>query len=94
MSPQGASVEGLILDLDEARTLRAFARLIHLTVYFACLDPDGGPDGYWVRLDQLDAAPAVTRNGKLTLALPCDRALPVSLREPFYAAFVDAVALV
>lgn len=85
--------EGLIFDLDEVRKLRAFARLFHLTVYFACLDPDGGPDGYWVRLDQLDAVPAVTRNGKLTLALPCDRALPVSLREPFYAAFVDAVAL-
>jgi hypothetical protein len=85
--------EGLIFDLDEVRKLRAFARLFHLTVYFACLDPDGGPDGYWVRLDQLDAVPAVTRNGKLTLALPCGRALPVSLAEPFYAAFVAAVAL-
>ncbi len=49
--------------------------------------------GYWVRLDQLDFVPVVARNGKPTLALPCERALPVSLDEPFYEAFVAAVAL-
>jgi hypothetical protein len=85
--------EGLIFDLDEVRKLRAFARLFHLTVYFACLDPQGGPDGFWVRLDQLDAIPAVRRAGKLTLALPCDRAMPFALDEDFYSVFVRAVAL-
>ncbi|MCC3243811.1 hypothetical protein LG047_00475 [Methylocystis sp. WRRC1] len=49
--------EGLIFDVDEVRKLRALARLFHLTVYFACLDPEGGPHGYWVRLDQLDFVP-------------------------------------
>lgn len=29
----------------------------------------------------------------MTLAMPCGRALPVSLAEPFYSAFVAAVAL-
>lgn len=57
----------LIFDLDEVRKLRTFARLFHLTVYFACLDPAGGVAGYWVRLDQLDFLPVVTRNGKRTV---------------------------
>ena len=85
--------DGLIFDVAEVQKLRVFARLFHLSVYFACLDPEGGPAGYWVRLDQLDEVPAVRRNGALTLALPCERALPVSLDEPFYAAFVRAVAI-
>jgi hypothetical protein len=83
----------LIFDLDEVRKLRVFSRFFHLTVFFACLDPDGGPNGYWVRLDQLDEVPAVRRNGRLTLALPCSAALPVSLNHPFYEAFMRAVAL-
>lgn len=85
--------DGLIFDVEEVQKLRAFARLFHLTVYFACLDPQGGPDGFWVRLDQLDAIPAVRRAGKLTLALPLHRALPVALDEGFYSAFVRAVEL-
>lgn len=85
--------EGLIFDLAEIQKMRTFARLFHLTVYFACLDPEGGDAGYWVRLDQLDAVPAVRRRGGLTLALPLTEAMPVTLQEPFYAAFVRAVAL-
>lgn len=38
--------------------MRTFARLFHLTVYFAYLDPAGGAQAYWVRLDQLDNVPA------------------------------------
>ncbi len=37
--------EGLIFDVDEVRKLLAFARLFHLTVYFASLDSEGGPQG-------------------------------------------------
>jgi hypothetical protein len=86
--------EGLIFDLDEVRKLRNFARLFHCTVYFACLNPEGGErPGYWVRLDQLDDVPAVRRGKVLTLCMPIERALPVSMDEPFYAAFVRAVAL-
>lgn len=85
--------EGLIFDLAEVRKLRTFARLFHLTVYFACLDPEGGQDGFWVRLDQLDEVPAIRRHKTLTLTLPTSQALAVSLAEPFYAAFVRAVAL-
>lgn len=85
--------EGLIFDLAEIVKLRTFARLFHLTVYFACLDPEGGPLGYWVRLDKLDDTPAVRRAGALTLCIPVTRAVPVSLTEPFYSAFVRAVAL-
>jgi hypothetical protein len=59
---------------------------------FACLNPEGGErPGYWVRLDQLDDVPAVRRGKVLTLCI--ERALPVSMDEPFYAAFVRAVAL-
>ncbi|GJD82679.1 hypothetical protein HPGCJGGD_0538 [Methylobacterium haplocladii] len=50
--------DAIIFDLDEVRKLRTFARLFHLTVYFACLDPAGGSASYWVRLDQLDGLPA------------------------------------
>lgn len=85
--------EGLIFDLAEIQKLRTFARLFHLTVYFACLDPEGGPQGYWVRLDQLNSVPVTLHSGKCTLQLPPSDALPVSLREPFYTAFVRAVAL-
>lgn len=85
--------DGLIFDLDEVRKLRTFARFFHLTVYFACLDPTGGPQSYWVRLDQLDFIKPVERNGCRSLALPLSRAQPVSLDRSFHAAFVDAVAL-
>ena len=85
--------EGLIFDVSEIQKMRTFARLFHLTVYFACLDPAGGPQAYWVRLDQLDDVPAVHRGGGLTLTIPLGKTLPVSLAEPFYAAFVRAVAL-
>lgn len=85
--------EGLIFDVAEVQKLRTFARLFHLTVYFACLDPEGGPQSYWVRLDRLDDVPAVRRGGCLTLTLPLDGAMPVLLTEPFYLAFVRSVAL-
>lgn len=85
--------EGIIFDLAEVQKLRAFSRLFHVTVYFACLDPAGGLDGFWVRLNQLDAVPAVRRGSTYTLACPTDRALPVSLDQDFYSAFVMAVTL-
>jgi hypothetical protein len=58
-----------------------------------CPDADGGDHGHWVRLDQLDEVPAIRRAGVLTRCLPISEAMPVSLSEPFYAAFVRAVAL-
>lgn len=85
--------EGLLFDLDEVRKLRTFARLFHITVYFACLDPVGGPSAWWVRLDQLDAVEARRRAGRLVLPLPLDEAQPVDLQADFYSAFVAAVAL-
>lgn len=85
--------EGIIFDLGEVQKLRAFSRLFHVTVYFACIDPAGGPDGYWVRLDQLDAVPAVRRGAFYTLACTIEHALPVSLRDDFYAAFISSIAL-
>lgn len=83
----------LVFDVAEVRKLRAFSRLFHLTVFFACLDPEGGPEGRWIQLGQLDDVPAVRLNGVLTLSLPADEAQAVSLREDFYTAFVRAVAL-
>lgn len=83
---------GLIFDLKEVQKLRVFSQRFHVTAFFACLDPEGGPDGYWVRLDQLDAVPAVRRGKVLTLACPLDRAMAVSLKENFYAAFCRAIA--
>lgn len=82
----------LIFDLDEIRKLRTFARLFHLTVYFACLNTEGA-GGFWVRLDQLDDVPAIMRAGCYTLSIPTGRTLPVSPSEPFYGVFVRAVAL-
>lgn len=84
----------LIFDLEEVRRLRAFARFFHLTVYFACLDAAGGPQSYWVRLDQLDFIRPIDRRGVPTLAISLKRALSVSLERSFHAAFVEAVALV
>lgn len=85
--------EGLLFDLAEVQKFRAFARLFHLTVYFACLDPEGGPFAYWVRLDQLDGVAARRLARKLVLALPLDQAHPVDMRADFYSAFVAAVTL-
>lgn len=85
--------DGLIFDLAEVQKLRTFSRLFHVTVYFACLDPEGSQDGFWVALGQLDTAPAIRRNGALTLACPLDRAQPVCLDEDFYSAFVRSIAL-
>jgi len=85
--------EGLLFNVAEVQKLRAFAWLFHLTVYFACLDPEGGPLAYWVRLDQLDTLPAQRRGRTLVLALPLDRAHLVDMRADFYSAFLGAVAL-
>jgi Holliday junction resolvase len=85
--------EAIIFDVAEVKKLRTFARMFHLTVYFACLDPEGSPHGYWVPLDQLDELPAMRLNGTFALWLPVYEALPVSLDEPFYEAFFRAVTL-
>jgi Holliday junction resolvase len=83
----------ILFDVAEVQKLRTFARLFHLTVYFACLDAEGSQDGFWVRLDQLDKVAVTRRRFGPVLALPISHALPVSLAEPFYAAFVRSVAL-
>lgn len=86
--------DGVILfDVGEVEKLRTFSRLFHLTVYFACLGQDGSQDGFWVRLDQLDGMTPVRRRFGPVFGLPLDQAMAVSLTEPFYAAFVRAVAL-
>jgi hypothetical protein len=82
----------LLFAADEVERLRTFARLFHLTVYFACLG-DASDNGYWVRLDQLDGFAPVRRRYGMVFAFPIDQAQPVSLAEPFYTAFVRAVAL-
>jgi hypothetical protein len=84
--------EGIIFDVAEVRKLRTFARLFHLTVYFACFNTSDAQQFFWVRLDQLDDLPAVRRNGSLTLCLPLDQALPVALNAPFSTAFILAIA--
>ena len=84
----------LIFDLDEIKKTRVFARQFHLTVYFACLDPAGGDQGFWVRLDQLDFARVVTRAGKQTVACPVERAMAFSMQYNFDEAFLDAKNLI
>lgn len=83
----------ILFDVAEVEKLRTFARLFHLTVYFACLDSEGLQKAFWVRLDQLDAVGITRRRYGPVLALPIGEAQPVSLDEPFYAAFVRAVTL-
>ena len=85
--------EGLVFDLDEIRNLRAFARSFRVTIYFACLNPEGGHLAYWVRLDQLDAVPLQYMAKKPVLVLPLDQAQPVDMRASFFDAFFDAVSL-
>lgn len=82
-----------IFDFGEIRRMRNFARFFHMTVYFACLDPDGSAETYWIRLDQFDNCTPVQRDGSLVVKYPADRALSVSMRKSFHAAFLDAVAL-
>jgi hypothetical protein len=83
----------LLFDLPEVQKLRTFARLFHLTVYFACLDPQGSPDGLWVRLNQLDGREVTQRRYGPFVAFPVEEALTVCLNDPFYEVFVRAVAL-
>lgn len=68
--------EGVAFGWAKIQMMRIFERLFHLTVDFACLDPGGGPQAYWVRLDQLDDMPAVHRGGGLTLTIPLPKPLP------------------
>lgn len=82
----------LIFDLGEVRKLRTFARMFHLTVYFACLDPQHCERSYWVRLDQLDDVPAFQRNGSLTLSLALSESHPIALTTPFQTGFLAAIA--
>lgn len=82
----------LIFDVQEVQKLRNFARLFHLTVYFACLDPSDVELSHWVRLDQLDDVVAVRRNGSLSLSLPLCASHPISLRDPFQKALFTAIA--
>ena len=85
--------DGLIFDLSEVRRMRTFTRLFHLTVYFACLDPEGGSGSFRLRLDQLDFRYLVERSGTQTAPVPAADALLVPMPQSFYTAFVDAVAL-
>lgn len=85
--------DNLIFDLAEVKKLRTFARLFHLTVYFACLNTDEAGGSLWVRLDQLDEVPAQRRGNIFTLSIPTSSTLAVGASEPFYDAFVRAVAL-
>src|SRR5258705_13370977 len=57
------------------------ARLFHLTVYFACLDADGGEHRHLARLDQLDGPPN-RRAGVLTLCLPLSQRSKTTTRSP------------
>nr|WP_137830768.1 hypothetical protein [Methylobacterium sp. L1A1] len=82
-----------IFELNEIRRMRTFARFFHWTVYFACLDPDGSPESYWIRLDQFDNLTVARRGASLTLAIPAEDAMPVSMRKSFHDAFLDAVRL-
>jgi hypothetical protein len=61
----------ILFDVAQVEKLRTFARLFHLTVYFACLDPEGSQDGFWVRLDQLDGLSVTRRRfGHMTFNPP------------------------
>ena len=82
---------GLIFDLDEVKRMRTFARLFNMTVFFACLDPEGGDKGFWVRLDQLDFAKVTLRAGKPTVCCLADKAMPVSMGWNFLDALSDAM---
>ena len=81
-----------LFDLEEIQKLRTFSRLFRLTVFFACLDPAGSAKSYWVRLDQLDNAPAFSQAGKLVLSITLAEAHPVSMRKDFFAAFTKAIS--
>lgn len=82
-----------IFEFDEICRMRNFARMFHYTVYFACLDPDGSAESYWIRLDQFDNLMPVRRGSSLTLAIPADAVQLVSMRKPFQHALQDAVNL-
>lgn len=81
-----------LFDVDEVQRLRTFSRLFRLTVFFACLDPEGSDQSYWVRLDKLDSAAAFKRNGKLVLSLALGDAHPVSMQTDFFKAFSAAIS--
>ncbi len=83
--------DALIFDLDEVKRLRTFARQFHLTVLFACVDPEGGTGSYWVRLDQLDFARVTMRADKPTVACPLGHALFVDMAFSFRDAFQQAI---
>lgn len=82
-----------IFEFDEISRMRNFARLFHYTVYFACLDPDGSAESYWIRLDQFDNLMPVRRGSSLTLAIPADAVQLVSMQRPFQDALQDATRL-
>lgn len=82
-----------LFDVEEVQKMRVFSKLFRLTLFFACLDPEGSDQSYWVRLDQLDTTAAHARNGKLVLSFPLSDAIPVSMSQSFLNAFFDSVAL-
>ena len=83
-----------IFELSEIVRMRNFARLFHYTVYFACLDPEGSAESYWIRLDQFDNLMPVRRGSSLTLSIPAGAVQLVSLCQPFQDALAAATRLV
>ena len=83
--------DGLIFDLKEVKGLRVFSREMCMSVVFACLDPEGGSQAYWVRLDQLDFARVTMRGGKPTVACALDRALGVDMTFSFWDAYFETI---
>lgn len=81
-----------LFDLDEVQRLRTFSRLFRLTVFFACLSPEGSDQSYWVRLDKLDSAAAFKQNGKLVLSIALGDTHPVSMQTDFFNAFTASIS--
>jgi hypothetical protein len=46
-----------IFDRKEIVKLASFDEFFNLTTLLACLDPEGGPGGWWFRVQELDRLP-------------------------------------
>lgn len=82
----------ILFGVDEVEKLRSFSHLFHLTVYFACLDPGARGTAFGcVWTSSTGSPPHVAGLASYSRSRPTGDA--GSLSEPFYAAFVQAVAL-
>ncbi|MBK5956692.1 hypothetical protein CCR97_00370 [Rhodoplanes elegans] len=82
-----------LFDVSEVERLDRFGDLFKIAVFFACLDPQGGPDSRWFRVETLRDHPRKKLRGRAVHVVPLSYGLAVNMQLSFQEALRNAISL-